>query len=84
MKGEKYLSVKCILANQKKVSDLTNLILQDISTLEKYTVKINEGKIELVGVADSLVASRYVIIDEKGIAYNLIVDNGILGLYEVA
>ena len=74
------MSVKCILANQKKISDLTNLILQDVSTLEKYTVRISDGKLELVGVSNNLTATKYVVIDENGIAYNLVVQNGILGL----
>ena len=74
------MSVKCILANQKKISDLTNLILQDVSTLEKYTVRISDGKLELVGVSNNLTATKYVVIDENGIAYSLVVQNGILGL----
>lgn len=79
------MSVKCILLNQKqKASGGTTLILQDTSTLEKYNVLINNGRIELVTVADNIDATEYSMIDvATGVTYNLIAENGRLMLEEV-
>ena len=79
------MSVKCILLNQKqKTSGGTTLILQDTSTLEKYNVLINNGRIELVTVADNIDATEYSMIDVvTGVTYNLIAENGRLMLEEV-
>lgn len=79
------MSVKCILLNQKqKASGGTTLILQDTSTLEKYNVLINNGRIELVTVADNIDTTEYSMIDvATGVTYNLIAENGRLMLEEV-
>lgn len=79
------MSVKCILLNQKqKASSGTTLILQDTSTLEKYNVLINNGRIELVTVADNIDVTEYSMIDiATGVTYNLVAENGRLILEEV-
>ena len=61
------------------------LILQDVTTLEKYSVIIEDGRLELIAVADNIeISSQYTIIDnETGFAYSLIVNNGKLMLQEV-
>ena len=62
-----------------------SLILQDVTTLEKYSIIIKDSRLELIAVADNIeTSSQYTIIDnETGLAYSLIVNNGKLMLQEV-
>ena len=78
------MGVKCILHGQTQPSKITNLILKDEQTSEKYSLVIENGKLNLLAVSNSAQEVPYSIIDtQTGITYSLIIENGKLILQEV-
>lgn len=67
------------------VGGVYNLILRDRVTGERYALLVEEGRLALLGVADTLEATDLLIIDRvTGIAHAVIVENGRLAIEETA
>lgn len=71
-------------ASTPAVEGVYNVILADRVTGEKYALLAEGGRLTLLGVADTLEATDWTLIDPNtGIAYAVVVDEGRLGTEEV-
>ena len=65
------------------VAGLYNLVLQDRDTGERYALIVEDSTLKLLGVSDTLDATRQQLIDTaSGTAYELVVESGTLKLEE--
>lgn len=72
-------------ASVPPVEGVYNVILTDRVTSERYALLIENGHIKLLGVSDELEATEMRLVDNQtGAAYSLVVNNGRLGIEEVA
>ena len=64
---------------------VSNIILQDRSTGERYALRVEGGTLTLLSVGGSLEATVMTLVDgATGAAYSLVVDKGELILEEVS
>lgn len=66
------------------VENVYNLIIPDRVTGQKYALLVEDGKLAILGVADTFTDTQYTIIDSvTGLAYVVVADNGRIAIEEV-
>lgn len=72
-------------ASVPPVQGVYNVILTDSVTGDRYALIVNNGKLGILGVANTLDATTLTLIDsDTGLSYSVIVENGNLGIEEVS
>ena len=67
------------------VEGVYNTVLEDRATGERYVLLVEDGRLVLLSVADTLEATDLLIVDRvTGIAHAIIVENGRLAVEETA
>lgn len=66
------------------VENVYNLIIPDRVTGQKYALLVKNGRLVILGVADTFTDTQYKIIDSvTGLAYVVVADNGRIAIEEV-
>jgi len=61
-----------------------NIILVDRITLQKYALLVEGKRLKILGVSDEFTETEMTLIDvQTGLSYNVVVDNGEIGIEEV-